>query len=151
MSEFIKGRTVFKTDHLVCLVKALGDVEPRWTDRIEIHEKAVSLFGYHGDRRAEVANVIIRREFIGGSSNDIGFVSKQDGTVEAIISAFDRRQGRDEEWMNKLAMHYAYRVAEKQAAKMGATINKTVNADGTWRVVLRKPEVKAWQHAGRAW
>jgi hypothetical protein len=34
---------------------------------------------------------------------------------------------------------------------MGAKICKTVNPDGTWRVVLTKPEVKAWQQAGGSW
>jgi hypothetical protein len=132
------------------LVKALADLEPRWAGKIEVHtDCAVHLYGYHGDKRRDTANIVIRRHFVRGSANDIGFAVEADGTVRAIISDFDRRQGNDEAWLNKLSQHYAYRVAEKQAAKVGATISKTVNPDGTWRVVLTKEAPKVW--AGRRW
>jgi len=154
MSEFIKAQTCIKAQHLDCLVKALVDVCPQWLGRVEVHDKPVHLFGYHNDQRADVANVVIRRHHIGSSSNDIGFLAKADGTVEAIISKYDRgSKGFGDEWTASLTQHYAYRVAEKQAAKMNASITKTVNEDGTWRVVIIKEEAKAWekQTVGRAW
>ena len=148
MSEYIVAKTVFKKEHVDCLVQALEDVQPQWKGHVEQHETAANLYGYHGDKRKDTAHLIVRRQFIGGSSNDIGYRVQDDGTVTAVISAFDR--GRyDEAWANKLAQHYAFRVAEKQAAKIGATITKSVNPDGTWRVVLQKKEQKAWAQARR--
>ncbi len=156
MSEFIKAKTCIKAEHMDCLAKALEDVVPQWKGHIEMHGKPVHLYGYHDDERPEVAHIVINRCYVSNASNDIGFVAKADGTVEAIISQFDRTKSGSNfggDWTDRLTQHYAYRVAEKQAAKLGATISKTVNPDGTWRVVLTKPETKAWAKAGagRAW
>ena len=151
MSEYIKARTVFKVDHLDCLVQALQDINPHWSGKIEVHEKPVALFGYHGDRRAESAEIVIRREHVRNGANDIGFKVQADGTVSAIISAFDQQSGNDAEWLGTLSQHYAFRVTEQRGWAMGCDVIKTVNEDGTWRVVLRQPEVEAWQQAGRGW
>ncbi|HEY3954935.1 MAG TPA: hypothetical protein VGM53_16300 [Streptosporangiaceae bacterium] len=46
--------------------------------KIEVHDQPQQLYGYLGGKRADRANVIIRREHIGRASNDIGFL-RQDG------------------------------------------------------------------------
>lgn len=58
--------------------------------KVEVHEEAQALYGYHGDKRAEKANVIIRRNNTGiQSSNDIGFAKQADGTYKPIVSEYD--------------------------------------------------------------
>jgi len=148
MSEYIKAKTCFKITNVAELLAALVDMKPEWKNRIEVHQTAQNLFGYTGDRRTDKAEIIIRRGDVGIASNDIGFKYQDDGTITAIISAYDQnRYGKS--WQSDLAKSYAYRVAEKQAVKVGATITKTVNENGTWTVKLVKEEEKVW--VARKW
>lgn len=162
MSEYIKGQTVFKAESIDCLAKALEDIMPHWSGKIEVNASGLQMFDYH--QKAVRAEIVIRQPVAGGWG-DMGFATTPDGGVELISDEGhrERRRGNDmrrgehlfpkidEAWLSQLSKHYAYRVAEKQAAKIGATITKSINPDGTWRVVLRKPVVKAWQQAGRSW
>ncbi len=56
----------------------------------EEHKIAQQLDGYLGDKRAQKAHIIIRRQHVGASANDVGFHQRADGTFELIISTFDR-------------------------------------------------------------
>jgi hypothetical protein len=98
--------------------------------------------------RPDAAHVVIRKQHVGPVSNDLGFRKCPDGTIEALIGEYDQRHGYGQAWLNRVAQHYAYRVAEKQAARIGATLSKSINVDGSWRVVLTKPERKVWQGGG---
>jgi hypothetical protein len=74
-------------------VKAL--VRAGWKEnQIEVHDEAQHLVGYQGDQRKDKANVIIRRKYVGGASNDLGFVLQEDGTYKAIVSEYDRSKHR---------------------------------------------------------
>jgi hypothetical protein len=75
--------------NLELLLAALADLG--WdSGKVEVHETPVTLYGYHGDARPEKANIVIRRHNTGiGSSNDIGFVKRDDGTYAPIISEYD--------------------------------------------------------------
>jgi len=75
--------------NLELLLAALADLG--WdSGKVEVHDNPVALYGYHGDRRPETANVVIRRNNTGvSSSNDIGFVKRPDGTYAPIISEYD--------------------------------------------------------------
>ena len=88
MSEYVIIATVF-TD-AGYLVEALVDLGfPR--DTIEVHDGPVTLYGYRRDARPERAEIVTRREYVGGGSNDIGFARQADGTFRAIISDYDQR------------------------------------------------------------
>jgi len=65
MSAYTNQVTKFKDE--ACLVKALAD---NGYTQVEVHEQAQTLIDYHGKPRPQKANVIIRRIFIGGPSND---------------------------------------------------------------------------------
>src|SRR5438046_385296 len=67
MSHFTEVKT--RIVDQAALLLALGDLgfQP---NQIEIHEKAKHLYGYKDDRRAQTAEVIIRRQHISASSND---------------------------------------------------------------------------------
>jgi hypothetical protein len=76
------------------------------------------LVGYHGDLRAQRADLIIRRKHIGSASNDIGFVKSADGTYAAIISDYD--SGRhNAQWTAKLRNAYADKGIMRQAKRAG--------------------------------
>lgn len=68
MSHFTSIKTQIKNTD--ALIKALADVGFK---NVEYHETAQHLYGYQGDVRPETAEIIIRKQYIGSMSNDIGF------------------------------------------------------------------------------
>ena len=77
----------------------------------EVHETPTQLFGFSGDRRRQVANIILPKRQVGAASNDIGFLRQSDGTYLVHVSAFDKNR-----WDLKfpeLVKHYAQGVVEK--------------------------------------
>lgn len=113
MSEYASVATEFNDGEL--LVAALTDLGYSPENCIG-NPKA--LVGYMGDARKQLADVIIRRAQIGGSSNDIGFRRNPNGTYEAVISDFDSRK-HGETWLNKVNVSYQERSVERTAKKMG--------------------------------
>jgi len=82
---------------------------------VEIHEVAVHLVGYHGDIRPEKANLIVRRQHIGGSSNDLGFVlDKNTGMYSMIVSEYDKSATVTDTVVEKLVTGYAQRVIKNR-------------------------------------
>lgn len=73
--------------------------------KIEVHQTAQPLYGYQGDVRAQKAHIIIRRKYIGGSSNDIGFERMSDGTFRIWISDYDKAKYNDK-WIETLKTKY---------------------------------------------
>jgi len=130
MSEFVECKTKIKDRKaLIDALIAIGFAE----SEIEIDEEAVHLYGYQGDRREQKANVIIRKKNVGGSSNDIGFIKKDDGTYEAIISEFDRRSagkhaqkygGYNERFLKDLSQNYTERLYTRVAKEKGYEVKK---------------------------
>lgn len=127
MSEFVTCETKITSRKL--LIEALIDIG--WTrEEIEVHDEAQHLYGYLGDRRKQKANVIIRRQHIGGSSNDIGFLKRPDGSYEAVISEYDRTLntpkskeagGFNEKWIKGLTGVYNKKVCIREMKKLGFT------------------------------
>ena len=115
MSAYSQNETQFKDITTLCeALTVLGYT----AEQVEIHKIADNLYGYHGDKREDTANIIIRRKFVGSVSNDIGFKLGTNGTYSAVISEFDsRRHGA--EWLRKLKAAYAERAILKQAKLQG--------------------------------
>ena len=133
MSHFTSIKTQIKDQE--ALVKALADVGLK---NIEVHETAQSLYGYEGDVRAETAEVIIRRKYIGSSSNDIGFKLQDDGQFQAIISEYDRSR-YNQQWLGKVMQRYGYYTLMASAQEQGFVIEEDeVMEDGTVRVVVAR-------------
>ncbi len=59
----------------------------------EEHSVAQRLRGWRGELRQQDANIIIRQQNVGRSSNDVGFRKKSNGKYELIISEYDLRAG----------------------------------------------------------
>lgn len=113
MSAYSEVSTQFTDGEL--LIEAL--TEMGFTPENHIG-KPQHLTGYHGDKRKDVADVIIPRAQVGGSSNDIGFVRGDDGKFRAIISEYDSRH-YGEQWLKKLRAGYADKGILRQAKLAG--------------------------------
>src|SRR4051794_12505107 len=113
MSHFTTLKTqLIEVSHIV---KALGDLG---FHQIEVHEVTQPLFGYQGDRRSQTAEIIIRRQFVGQASNDIGFKLQSNHTFNAIISEFDRTL-YSQQWLDKLSQRYAYHTSLSKLVEQG--------------------------------
>jgi hypothetical protein len=146
MSHYTKVKTQIKSR--ACLVKALEDLG--FEGKIEVHDIAKALVGYGGDTRQQKANVILRRNDVGGASNDIGFVLREDGTYEALISEYDtgnsasaknaltkKIRGYGKDWTNLLQQRYALHVVEETAHNENYYIqDTTTDVDGNIYVTL---------------
>lgn len=133
MSRYCTIETMFMDrDTLVAALMETGG----WTaEQIEVHADPQSLFGYSGDRRAQKAHIIIRRMHVGSAANDIGFIQKEDGTYEAIISEYDSKK-YGAKWIGQLTGNYAYhRVRIEQEAR-GRTVSRERCTNGHQRVVV---------------
>lgn len=113
MSAYQTQETQFSDED--CLLKALADLG---YTQVEVHAEPQQLVGYHGDMRAQRANIIVRRQYVGRASNDIGFVKGPEGTYRAIISDFDKSRHNDA-WLLKLTDSYSEHGVVKQAARQG--------------------------------
>ena len=127
MSRYCTIRTQFKDGS--SLVKALMETGNWTADQIEVHAEPKHLFGYHGDQRPEVAHIIIRQKYVGSNSNDIGFVKKEDGTYQAVISEFDSSK-YGAQWVGRLKGNYGFCVIEKEMAAYGRTVSRVRGENG---------------------
>lgn len=126
MSHFSKIQVKFKDQS--CLVEALQ----RFGFYPQIHDKPVQLHGYQGDRRSEVAHIVVPKNQISGLSNDLGFY--WNGTdYECIISEFDQRHGQAQkrlglgpEFLTRLQAQYINLYLPKLASQIGGEVVQTV-------------------------
>jgi hypothetical protein len=124
MSHYVDIVTQIKD--LKALIRALGRLG--FTQyMIEVHETAMPLIGYQGDSRSQKAHVILRRKYVGSSSNDIGFERMSDGRYAAHISEFDQGTGTyaghegkyGKTWQGKLSAYYGLEKAKMEYDKKG--------------------------------
>lgn len=105
---------------LDCLKEALqGEKLPSGkTCEPVVHKEAQQLEGYHGDKRAQRAHIVIPRAQAGSASNDIGFEKLADGSIVAHISQYDSGQ-YNQKWMAGVKGRYAKIHGKKIARKAG--------------------------------
>jgi len=110
---------VFKDRRL--LLAALEDVGYQ-----EVEEgQALPLYGYHGDKRPETAELIVRRKHVGSLSNDIGFTRTPSGFVP-ILSEYDQRTLHDGRFLAKLRTAYSERVVDEIKRRLHGTAQRQV-------------------------
>lgn len=98
--------------HLVGALQDLGYT-------VEVHDTPQVLYGYHGDARTQTANVIVRRQFVGEASNDVGFLKQPDGSYAAIISDYDQACTFNPARMGELKQTYTERRQMALAKQKG--------------------------------
>ena len=102
MSKYKVTQTVLReAKPLVAALQAVGYTK----DQIEVHDEPQPLYGYRGDKRAEKAHVIIRRQHVGSASNDVGFVLGE--KAKAIISDFDSHTHFTNKKLKAVVQHYS--------------------------------------------
>lgn len=101
---------------------------------VETHKEPQNLYGYKGDMRTQKAEVIIRRNYVGQASNDIGYAKGPDGNFKAIISEYDSSK-HNTEWQNKVSTYYNVEKAKMTYEKRN--IKYTENCDDKGRIQLR--------------
>jgi len=107
MSHYATIPTQFK--YLDELVEALEAIY----NHVEVHEKPQHLYGYQGDKRKQMAEVIVRRQFISGLSNDLGFkLNERTGCYEMIVSEYDSKQGKVNQ--QRIITEYVQRVVKNR-------------------------------------
>ncbi len=120
MSHYSKLKTKIKRK--TALIKALKRINNnKWASAIEVHDEATNLYGYTGDKRADKAEIIIRRKDVGQASNDIGFKQAADGSWEAIISDYDS-SNYNKKWLDKLNQLYADETIKEVGFENGYTV-----------------------------
>jgi len=136
MSHYAELKTQIKDEKaLVAALVRMGFKE----EHVEIHKEATNLYGYHGDKRNDKAEIIIRRKYIGGSSNDIGFKKQADGTYKAIISDFDRTSmGYNQKWLDKTGTYYNVEKSKIAAKHRGFKFKETTTKEGKLQLCLTK-------------
>jgi Txe/YoeB family toxin of Txe-Axe toxin-antitoxin module len=87
-----------------------------------VHKEAQALEGYQGDKRKQKAHIIIPRDQVGGSSNDIGFEKGADGKIVAHISDFDKSH-YNAKWLAKLKGDYV-RIEGRRIARQKGLVYK---------------------------
>ncbi|WP_437310902.1 DUF1257 domain-containing protein [Sorangium sp. So ce388] len=93
------------------LLDALADLG-FGSDKVEVHDEPASLIGYEGARRAQEAEIIIRRRHLGQASNDLGFRRTPTG-FQAIVSDHDRARFGDA-WLGQLHAGYQHHLTRRQ-------------------------------------
>jgi hypothetical protein len=137
MSKYKTIATEFKS--LESLKKALADLGITPEISSDVKKPSLHLIGYQGDKRPELANVVIRRKdvnrFSGGASNDIGFAWDESRRCYAAqVSDYDSRASAG--LMQKVTQQYSFREIERQARMKGYTVKQEAQNDGTIKVVL---------------
>jgi len=133
MSHYTRVNTrLVSTQHLLQALRDMGFGE------VECHEPAQVLYNYVGEATPDRAHVIVRREHLGRSSNDLGFRKTADGSFAAIVSDFDRHR-LDAVWLKELTQRYAYHVARDTLTEQGFDlVGEERQEDGTIQLTLRR-------------
>lgn len=120
MSKYLAFPEVTFTDRqlLVAALAALGYA------RVEEGD-ALPLYGYAGDRRAETAELVVRREHVGRASNDLGF-ARTPGGYTPVLSEFDQRTLHGGRFLVRLRTAYSERVVEEVRHRLNGAVRRTV-------------------------
>jgi hypothetical protein len=105
---------------------------------VEEHASAVSLLDYHGAVRPQRANIVIRRQNVGPSANDVGFERLPSGSYRAHVSEYDNRSTFTAEKQRQLKARYSRNLVVKQAKAKGYAVASEKVENGKIKLVLRR-------------
>ena len=108
MSKYGLTQTVLREEkYLVEALKEMGY-------EVEVHPEGAQLNSYYSEQEAKAANIIIRRQHLGGAYGDIGFARQPDGQLTVIKDELDEHRGYGTRWLGRV--HQLYK--EKQTLAM---------------------------------
>ncbi len=131
MSAYVTVQTQFKDQE--CLVKALEEMGYP----VEVSAEGTALYGYHGDKRAQKAHVVVRRQHVGSASNDLGWERLEDGSFRQHVSQFDQGATFPKTTQDRLKQLYARGVLVKTARSKGYQVAEEKAEGGKIRLKLR--------------
>lgn len=146
MSHYTEMEVDFETKNEAELVAAL---EKQYGEgHVEVHDKGTHLIGWHGDDRAKLdssdpnwappCEVVVRRRFVGGSSNDVGFQRLETGKYKAWISDYDKSATMNVSKQGAVAQEYGLLVSEKTLRKQGwQQFTRTTLDDGSVKLTAK--------------
>lgn len=139
MSAYKTIETEFRTAE--SLAKALADLGIKAEIAKSLTTNSVGLYGYHGDLRPE--RVVFRipqtdvNRWSTGASNDVGFCwNPTTKRYDAIVSDYDRTNGRTQKMLDDLKQRYAFHEINRQARAKGYTVRESRTANGTISMTL---------------
>jgi len=150
MSHFSTVECEFDIDHLDEMIAAL---EKEFKKGLVVYnEKGTDMYGYQGDNRSKLKStsadysppceVVVKKEYVGGSSNDVGFKLQPNGKFRAIVSEFDRGHNFGTARQNKVQVDYSEKVGEKTLKAKGFTeIERIKMDDGSIKLIGKQPKV----------
>ncbi len=107
-------------------------------EEVEVHDQPQPLIDYQGRETKQKAEVIVRRRHLSWVSNDLGFCRQSNGTMNAIISDYDRDK-HNKGWMLELTRRYAYQAARGKLEAQGFDVaHEQRDAEGRIHLVLRR-------------
>jgi hypothetical protein len=120
MSKYLSFPDVVFTDRRLLLAALAGLGYPE----VEAGE-ALPLYGYHGDRRPETAEIVVRRRHLSAASNDLGFARTPQGYLP-IVSEYDQRTLHGGQFLVKLRAAYSEQVVAEVTRRLHGTARRTV-------------------------
>ena len=137
VSKYHRTQTQYKDRE--CLVKALNDMG---YEHVEVHDDAVQLGDWHGhtthyfDPTGDKANIIVRRRFIGGLPNDLGFLwNAETKSFDSVISEYDGNK-HNSSWLGRLTAKYAAHRVQKSVKALGF-VNKVAPVRKNGKLILQ--------------
>lgn len=134
MSAYKHIKTEFRS--LPLLLQALQEAGVPFEQGVDL-----PLYGYQGDRRAETADLVVRRAHIGCAANDLGFRRAAGGRYEAVISEWDSEadeEGRALRVLSRVRQRYARAGVIARARAQGYRVVEEQAPGGVIRLKLRK-------------
>ena len=137
MSHFVSITTAIKDQRaLINALKRLG------FNTVEVNILPQNLYGYKGDVRFEKAHIIIRKKYMGRSSNDMGFERTANGKYIVHISEYDQGTGQyagqegtyGRTWQTKLFTYYGVEKAKLEFKRQGMEYTEDLDKEGRPRL-----------------
>lgn len=130
MSKYLTIKTEFLSE--TALRQALEDACGEFGIAYEYHPEGAHLYGVGGNLRPEKAEYIIRRRYVGGLANDMGFARQPDGSFAAIISEYDSRSNwaGGQRKLDFITWRYQYNQVQEYAMTNGFTVIETETPEG---------------------
>ena len=132
VSAYVSVETEFRDG--ACLAATLRELGYE----VEEHAEGAHLEGYHGDVRPERAHVIVRRQHVGPSANDVGWERTASGSYRAHVSQYDRSATFTAAKQAELKRRYSRNLVVKTAAAKGYAIASEKTEGGAIKLVLKR-------------
>lgn len=123
MSKYLQFQDYALKDRRL-LLAALADLGYTQVEEGE----ALPLYGYQSDRRPETAEIVVRRRYLGGASNDLGFARTPTGYIP-LVSEYDQRALHGGQLLIRLRTAYNEQVVEEVRRRLHGTARRTVDGN----------------------